>query len=72
MAITAMKTTYVHARECVLFLKAQVFSFCGRRREVIALTQTKDHLLEWPMLPQACTTEDLMEYIEAVKECVFQ
>ena len=35
-------------------------------------TQTMDHLLEWPMLPQACTTEDLMEYIEAVKECVFQ
>ena len=35
-------------------------------------TQTMAHLLECPMLPQECTTEDLMEYNETVKECVFQ
>ena len=35
-------------------------------------TQTMDHLLRCPMLPQECTTEDLMEYDEAAKECVFQ
>ena len=31
-----------------------------------------DHLLKCPMLTQECTTEDLMEYNEAVIECVFQ
>ena len=31
-----------------------------------------DHLLKCPMLPQECTTEDVMEYNEAGKECVFQ
>ena len=35
-------------------------------------TQHVDHLLKCPMLPQECTTEDLMEYNEAAKECVFQ
>ena len=29
-----------------------------------------DHLLKSPMLPQECTTEDLMEYNKAAKECV--
>ena len=29
-----------------------------------------DHLLKCPILPQECTTEDLMEYNEAVKECL--
>ena len=35
-------------------------------------THTMDHLLKCPMLPQECTTEDLMEYNETAKECVFQ
>ena len=35
-------------------------------------TQTMDHLLKCPVLPQECTTEDLMEYNETAKECVFQ
>ena len=35
-------------------------------------THTMDHLLKCPMLPQECTTDDLMEYNEAEKECVFQ
>ena len=35
-------------------------------------TQTMDHLLKCPMLPCECTTEDLMEYNEVAKECVFQ
>ena len=35
-------------------------------------TQTMGHLLKCPMLPQECTTEDLMEYNETVKVCVFQ
>ena len=35
-------------------------------------TQTMDHLLECSMLPQECTTEDLMEYNKAANECVFQ
>ena len=39
---------------------------CGDR------TQTMDHLLKCPMLPQECTTEELMEYNETAKECVFQ
>ena len=39
---------------------------CGEK------TQIMDHLLKCPMLPQECTTEDLMEYNEAAKECVFQ
>ena len=30
-----------------------------------------DHLLKCPMLPQGCTTEDLMEYNETAK-CDFQ
>ena len=29
-------------------------------------------LLKCHMRPQECTTEDLMEYNEAAKECVFQ
>ena len=33
-------------------------------------THTMDYLLKWPMLPQEYTTEDLMEYNEAAKECV--
>ena len=33
-------------------------------------TQTMDHLLKCPMLPQECTTDDLMEYNETAKECV--
>ena len=41
-------------------------------RECGEQTQTMDHLLKFPMLPQECMTEDLMEYNEAVKECVFQ
>ena len=35
-------------------------------------TQTMDHLLKCPMLPQECTTDDLMEYNETAKECIFQ
>ena len=35
-------------------------------------TQTMDHLLKCPMLSQECTTEDLMEYNESAKECIFQ
>ena len=35
-------------------------------------TQTMDHLLNGPMLTQECVTEDLMEYNEGAKECVFQ
>ena len=35
-------------------------------------TQTMGHLLKCPMLSQECTTEDLMEYIEAAKEGVLQ
>ena len=31
-----------------------------------------DHLLKCSMLPRECTTEDLMEYNEAAKECVSQ
>ena len=34
-------------------------------------TQTMDQKLKCPMLHQECTTEDLMEYNEAAKECVF-
>ena len=30
-----------------------------------------EHLLKCSMRPQECTTEDLMEYNEAAKECVF-
>ena len=29
-----------------------------------------DHLLKYPMLPQECTMEDLMEYNETAKECM--
>ena len=35
-------------------------------------SQTMNHLLKCPMLPQECTTEDLMDYNEAAKEYVFQ
>ena len=35
-------------------------------------TQTMDHMLKCPMLQQECTTQDLMEYNETAKECVFQ
>ena len=35
-------------------------------------SQTMDHLLKYPMLLQECTTEDLMEYNEAAKKCVFR
>ena len=35
-------------------------------------TQTVDHLLKSLMLPHERTTEDLTEYNEATKECVFQ
>ena len=34
--------------------------------------QTMDHLLKWSMRSQEYTTEDLMEYNKAAKECVFQ
>ena len=40
--------------------------------DIVEQTQTMDHLLTCHMLLQECTTEDLMEYNEAVKECVFQ
>ena len=33
-------------------------------------TQTVDHLLKCPMLPQDWSTVDLIEYNEAAKECV--
>ena len=45
---------------------ADIICDCGEQ------TQTMDHLLKCPMLPQECTTEDLMEYNEIAKECVFQ
>ena len=35
-------------------------------------TQTMNHLIKCPMLPQECATEDVMEYNETEKECVFQ
>ena len=35
-------------------------------------TPTMDHLVKCHMLPQESTIEDLMEYNEAAKECVFQ
>ena len=35
-------------------------------------TQNMDHMLKCPMLPQECTSDDLMEYTENAKECVFQ
>ena len=31
-----------------------------------------EHLLKYPMRPQECMTEDLMEYNEVENECVFQ
>ena len=31
-----------------------------------------DHLLKCPMVPQECTTEDLMEYNDAANVCVLQ
>ena len=34
--------------------------------------QTMEHLLKCPMRPQERATEDLMEYNEVAKECVFQ
>ena len=38
---------------------------------IVGSTQTMDQLLKCPMLSQECTTEDLMEYNKAAKECVF-
>ena len=35
-------------------------------------TQTMDHLLKCPMLPQECTNEDLMAYNETANEGVLQ
>ena len=35
-------------------------------------TQTMDHRLKCPILPQECTTEDLMEYNKTAKERVLQ
>ena len=35
-------------------------------------TQTMGHLLKCPILPQECTTDDLMEYHETAKKYVFQ
>ena len=40
-------------------MDADTIFFCGEQ------AQTMDHLLKCPMLPQECTTEDLMEYNEA-------
>ena len=45
---------------------ADIICDCGEQ------TQTMDHLLKCPMLPQECTTNDLMEYNETAKECDFQ
>ena len=45
---------------------ADIICDCGEH------TQTMDHLLKSPMLPQECTTEDLLEYNNTTKECVFQ
>ena len=57
-----------HCQSNLLKLKysdAETICDCGE------LTQTGDHLLKCPMLPQEYTNEDLMEYNEATKECVF-
>ena len=35
-------------------------------------TQTMDYLLKCHMLPQECTTDNLIEYNETAKECVLQ
>ena len=56
----------------IVFAKRKIYSDADIICDIVEQTQTMDHLLKCPMLPQECTTEDLMEYIEAVKGCVFQ
>ena len=67
---TERRTTTTTMGRCksnmLKYSDADTICDCGEQ------TQTKDHLLKCPMLPQECTTEDLMEYHETAKECVFQ
>ena len=52
--------------------KMEVYSDADTMCECWEQTQTMDNLLKYPMLPQESTTEDLMEYNETAKDCVYQ
>ena len=39
---------------------------CGEQIQIM------EHLLKYHMRPQECTTENLTEYNEVAKECVFE
>ena len=60
------KTQTKSCRQADCFVRMLYICDCGEQTHIM------DHLLKCHMLPQECTTEDLMEYNETAKECVFQ